>query len=187
MSISEIKLMLQKNGLLTLGFVLSLASAGLAQHHPGASSGQQSPYVEQLSSPVRGLSPQEVEDLANGRGAGYARMAELNGYPGPRHVLDLKQELNLSTEQEAAIQAEFEQMQAEAKQVGQRILEQEQQLGVRFANRSITSTSLQEQTQELADLYGQLRAVHLNAHLQITPLLSSAQIAQYNKLRGYSE
>jgi hypothetical protein len=143
--------------------------------------------VEQLSSPVRGLSPQEVENLVHGRGAGYARMAELNSYPGPRHVLDLKQELNLSVEQEVAVQAEFERMQAEAKRVGQKILENEQQLSVAFVDRSITPTNLQEQTQELADLYGQLRAVHLEAHLRIMPLLSPEQIVQYNKLRGYSE
>ena len=35
-----------------------------------------------LNSPVRGLSPQEVDDLQNGRGAGYARMAELNSQRG---------------------------------------------------------------------------------------------------------
>ncbi len=136
---------------------------------------------------MRGLSPQEVENLVHGRGAGYARMAELNSYPGPRHVLDLKQELNLSVEQEVAVQAEFERMQAEAKRVGQKILENEQQLSVAFVDRSITPTNLQEQTQELADLYGQLRAVHLEAHLRIMPLLSPEQIVQYNKLRGYSE
>jgi hypothetical protein len=52
--------------------------------HPGGI--VPSPYVPELASPVRGLSAQEVDDLLNGRGAGYARTAELNGYPGPRHM-----------------------------------------------------------------------------------------------------
>ncbi len=57
-----------------------------------------SPYIEQLDSPVRGLSEEEVDNLLNGKGPGYARMAELNGYPGPRHVLDLRSQLNLSAQ-----------------------------------------------------------------------------------------
>ena len=40
-----------------------------------------------MSSPIRGLSEQEIDDLTNGRGMGLARAAELNGYPGPLHVL----------------------------------------------------------------------------------------------------
>lgn len=184
--------MLKTVSLLTIASMLSISSAGATQHHSGGShhsgdSPNQSPYVEQLNSSVRGLSDQEVDDLVNGRGAGYARMAELNNYPGPRHVLDLKQALNLSAEQETAIQTAFEQMQAEAKQVGQEIIENEQQLSLAFASQTVTTASLEEQTQGLAELYGKLRAVHLKAHLEITPLLSSEQILKYNELRGYSE
>jgi hypothetical protein len=38
----------------------------------------------------------------------------------------------------------------------------------------------------LANLYGQLRLIHLRAHLQVTPLLTPKQIAVYNELRGYT-
>jgi hypothetical protein len=145
-----------------------------------------SPYLEQLDSPVRGLSAQEVDDLLNGRGAGYARTAELNNYPGPRHVLDMKQELDLSTDQVQQIQVAFEQMQAKAKQVGQEIIQREAQFSATFVNRTISETDLQEQTKALALLYGQLRAIHLEAHLKITPLLSVEQITTYNTLRGYT-
>lgn len=41
------------------------------------------PYANQPESPIRGLSPQEVDDLLNGRGAGYARMAELKAIQAP--------------------------------------------------------------------------------------------------------
>ena len=146
-----------------------------------------SPYVDQTNSPVVGLSDQEVEDLLSGSGAGYARVAELNSYPGPRHVLDLKQPLNLSEAQEQQIQIAFDTMQAEAQRLGQLIVDQEQALSQAFATTAVEPDSLEQQTQDLATLYGQLRATHLQAHLAITPLLSSEQVEQYNLLRGYGQ
>jgi hypothetical protein len=143
-------------------------------------------YAAQLSSPVRGLSAQEVDDLRNGRGAGYARMAELNSYPGPRHVLDLKDQLQLSPHQVEQIQAAYEHMDVEARQVGQEIVTRESDLSAVFARGAITEQELRERTANLGQLYARLRAIHLQAHVQITPLLSAEQIAQYNALRGYT-
>lgn len=145
-----------------------------------------SPYAAQLNSPVRGLSTQEVDDLLKGRGMGYARVGELNNYPGPRHVLNLQQKLNLSPAQVRQIKGVFQQMQANAQQLGQKIVEHEQQLSTAFAASEIDSTKLKLQTEELSKLYSQLRVTHLQAHLQIKPLLKPDQIAAYNKLRGYT-
>lgn len=150
-------------------------------------SNAQSPYVTQLDSPVQGLSAQEVDDLLNGRGAGYARTAELNSYPGPRHVLDLKQQLSLSLEQEQQVEAIFRQMNTEAKQVGQDIVELEQQFSDTFAQGKVSEAEIEERTQRLALLYGQYRSVHLRPHLKVQQLLSSEQIAKYDELRGYSD
>jgi Spy/CpxP family protein refolding chaperone len=166
--------------------ILGIAGAALYLHLISPHQLTQSPYLTQLDSPVRGLSPQEVDDLLNGRGAGYARTAELNSYPGPRHVLDMRQELNLSAEQVAQIEATFRQMQAEAQQLGQDIVEREARFSQNFADQTMTEAELQTQTAELAQLYGQLRVTHLQAHLYITPLLSAQQIARYNTLRGYT-
>lgn len=154
----------------------------LAQRH----SGQSSPYVSQLDSPVKGLSPQEVEDLLQGNGAGYARTAELNSYPGPRHVLDLSQELALSPEQTTTAEVIFDDMQARAQQLGKTIVDQEQQLSQSFESAAITASNVQAQTQDLGALYGELRAVHLQAHLDVKAVLSEEQIAQYDELRGYT-
>ena len=145
-----------------------------------------SPYVAQVTSPVRGLSAQEVADLRAGRGMGYARMAELNSYPGPRHLLDLQKELQLSAEQIDAIHAIFMEMEQQAQSLGQQIITGEDQLGVAFATNTLDETTLQRQVMQLADLYGQLRMTHLQAHLAVTPLLTSAQITAYNELRGYT-
>lgn len=144
-----------------------------------------SPYAARQDSPVRGLSAQEVEDLRSGHGMGFARMAELNNYPGPRHLLDLQEELDLSAEQRAAIEEIFSTMQTEAQALGEQILTQEEQLGAAFANGEIDEATLRQQVMALAELYGQLRMLHLLAHLQVTPLLTAEQVATYNELRGY--
>lgn len=151
-----------------------------------ATSAIPSPYVAQVTSPVRGLSAQEVADLRAGRGMGYARMAELNSYPGPRHLLDLQKELQLSTEQITAINAIFVEMEQHAQSLGQQIITGEEQLGVAFATNTLDEATLQGQVMQLADRYGQLRMTHLQAHLAVTPLLTTVQINAYNELRGYT-
>jgi hypothetical protein len=47
-----------------------------------------SPYRDQASTSIRGFTEKEIDDLREGVGMGLARSAELNSYPGPRHVLD---------------------------------------------------------------------------------------------------
>jgi Spy/CpxP family protein refolding chaperone len=166
--------------------ILSVVSFAVFTYSRASSQVAQSPYVNQLSSPVRGLSAQEVNDLLNGHGAGYARMAELNSYPGPAHILEIKEQLNLSVEQTQKIEAAFQTMNAEAKRIGRDIVEREQELSASFASGTITPAKLQTQTELLAALYAELRATHLEAHLEITPMLSPQQITAYNTLRGYT-
>lgn len=146
-----------------------------------------SPYVAQLDSPVRGLSAQEVDDLLNGRGAGYARTAELNSHPGPRHLLDLAETLGLSQVQVKALNKLFEEMQTEAQSLGTQIVEAEGSLSDTFADRAISAETLAGQSLDLANLYGALRVVHLQAHLQSRALLTDDQVMRYNELRGYDQ
>jgi hypothetical protein len=47
----------------------------------------QTPYAGMQTRPIKALSEQQVADLQAGRGMGLALAAELNGYPGPAHVL----------------------------------------------------------------------------------------------------
>lgn len=177
---------MDKKTLIWTGAIAALLVASTGTGLQSAEPATISPYAAQLNSPVRGLSTQEVNDLLEGRGAGYARAAELNNYPGPRHVLDLQQELNLSSDQVQQIEGTFQQMQANAQQLGQKVVEYEQQLSTAFAQGEIDSAKLKQQMEELSKLYGQLRVTHLQAHLQIKPLLKPDQIAAYNELRGYT-
>jgi hypothetical protein len=145
-----------------------------------------SPYASSMDSRVRGLSAQEVEDLLAGRGMGLARAAELNGYPGPRHVLDLKAELALDARTIEATERLFSEMQAAAKPLGAQVVKREKALNDAFAAGAITTELLEQQVDALAALMGQLRAVHLRAHVATAALLTRDQIAEYDRLRGYS-
>lgn len=174
-----------------------MMQSDMAQHHAMNHStmshaqhsgmGTTSPYLDQLGSSVRGLSQQEVDGLLAGEGMGYARSAELNGYPGPRHVLDMANELQLSSEQTTSITAIFDGMKEQAVALGQKIVGAESLLSQSFADKTISEESLQTQLDELTNLYSQLRQVHLQAHLAVTPLLSNEQLAQYQVLRGYTQ
>jgi hypothetical protein len=43
--------------------------------------------------PIKALSAEQIADLKAGQGLSLALAAELNGYPGPRHVLELGKQL----------------------------------------------------------------------------------------------
>jgi hypothetical protein len=167
--------------------VISLVIGGAIGYTVASNQPPLSPYVEQMASPIRGLSIQEVDDLLEGRGAGYARTAELNSYPGPRHLLDLAEPLTLSPVQIAQFTRIFNSMEREAQSIGADIVEAEQHLSASFADTTISDETLSHQISDLADLYGQLRGVHLQAHIQSRSLLTEEQIAHYNTLRGYNQ
>lgn len=155
------------------------AAAAAAQH-------EHSPYAHDQSSEVPSLTPDELEQLRNGDGMGLAKPAELNHFPGPKHVLELATELELSTEQRAQTEEIFAQMQGQAREIGEMIVEAELYLDNRFAHAHIDETVLAESTALIAELYGKLRYTHLRAHLVVTELLTPAQIEEYDRLRGYS-
>ena len=165
-----------------LGAVAGAAGFGQAPQHEHA---EASPYAGHEASEVPSLTPAELQQLREGEGMGFARPAELNHFPGPRHVLDLTAELGLTDEQRAASERIFAEMQTEARGLGARIIEAERHLNQRFAAGHIDEASLREATATITELYGRLRFAHLHAHLRVTALLEPAQIEAYDRLRGY--
>jgi Spy/CpxP family protein refolding chaperone len=165
---------------LTLFPVLAFTLFGAA-----AMAAQPSPYAGQQSREIKALSDSEIDDLANARGMGLAKAGELNGYPGPIHVLDLGAELGLTPDQRAALAAIKDRMSAAAKPLGSEIIARERTLDQQFAAGRITKPELAALTTEIGALQARLRAVHLAAHLETKELLTAAQIARYNALRGY--
>src|SRR5713226_3062585 len=105
-----------------------------------------SPYATLPGTGATGLLPQEVEGLTKGEGMALAMAAELNGYPGPRHLLDAAAagQLDLRPDQHEALQRLYDGMLAEAKAKGQEILRAEEELALRFRHGRIDETGLRE-------------------------------------------
>lgn len=143
------------------------------------------PYAGQQRRLVKALSAEDVAAYLGGEGMGLARAAELNHHPGPRHVLDMSETLGLSAAQEAAVRKAFDEMHAEAKRLGARIVEAERELDARFAAAAMGAAELDRRVAEIAALQGKLRAAHLRAHLVTRAALTPDQIARYDALRGY--
>ena len=146
----------------------------------------QSPYAGMQTRPIKALSAQQIDDLKAGRGMGLALAAELNGYPGPAHVLELSEKLALSAAQRERIQKLFEAMKAESTPIGARLIEQESALDQQFASRSITSDTLKDATVKIGMTQAELRNAHLKYHLETAQTLSTDQMKQYADLRGYT-
>jgi len=144
------------------------------------------PYAGQQARSIKSLSDDEIAALRKGEGMGMAKAAELNGYPGPAHVLQLAVKLGLTEIQQRDVQAIFDRMSAAAKPLGGQLIAQEQALDQLFAKSEITPDRLAAATAAIAELQGRLRAVHLSAHLETRALLNADQIARYQQLRGYN-
>jgi hypothetical protein len=150
-----------------------------------ASASAQTPYTGMQTRSIKALSDQQIADLGAGRGMGLALAAELNGYPGPSHVLELADPLELSAEQKASVQQLFDAMKAEAVPLGTRLIEQEADLDKQFADRTMTPESLKVSTAAVAATQGMLRETHLRYHLSTAAILNPSQMLKYAELRGY--
>lgn len=160
--------------------LLALGGLAAAQHQHGAA-----PYAGMHQRAVKAMSDQQIEDLRAGRGMGLALAAELNGYPGPMHVLELADRLELSAALRQRMRDLFEAMKAEAVPVGERLIAREAALDRAFAERTISPESLQTLTAAIGATQAQLRAIHLKYHLTTAELLSPHQRQRYAQLRGY--
>lgn len=161
----------------------SHANHGAAETAPDAHG--HSPYRGMQHRSIKALSDQQIADLQAGKGMSLALPAELNGYPGPVHALELAEPLALSAEQIHKTQVLFEQMQAETIALGKQLIADERALDLLFSRGNADWIAVQKATTQAAQTQGALRAAHLKAHLQMMSVLSAAQTAKYNALRGY--
>lgn len=173
---------------LAIAMLLATLLAGPAmaqQHHHRHQQHAPSPYSGQQQRDIKALSDQQIADLRQGRGMGLAQAAELNGYPGPMHVLELKDQLRLTADQRAQFRQLFESMKAEAITAGEALITSERALDRAFAEGKITPETLAALTARIGEAQGRLRAVHLKYHLTSADLLSNDQRRRYAELRGY--
>lgn len=169
---------------------LVAAVPALAQHRPvpdhlEASQPKDSGHARMQDRAIKALSETQIADLRAGRGMSLALPAELNGYPGPSHALELAGQLGLSEEQQQRTKALFAQMQAAAKQVGEQLIADERELDRIFKERRASIAMVEQATATAARTQGELRAVHLRHHLLMLDVLTSSQASKYNELRGH--
>ena len=143
------------------------------------------PYAGEEKRDIKALSPEEIESYRTGAGMGFAKAAELNHYPGPKHVLDLGKEIGLSASQKKEAERIYEAMHGQTVSLGERVIASERDLDALFGAARIDETSLARSVREIARLQGEIRLEHLRAHLGMKALLTPAQVAKYDALRGY--
>jgi len=144
-----------------------------------------SKYIGEEVREIKSLSEDDVNSLLQGKGWGFAKAAELNGVPGPLHLLQMKNEIALKQSQIKNIKSVFNRMNLSAKEVGKQFVLSEKELNLAFFKRKISKEHLQKMLEKNGRLRTELRFIHLSAHLDMLDYLSEKQINQYNKLRGY--
>lgn len=149
------------------------------------SASAQSPYAGEQQRAIKALSDDQIGSLHAGRGMGLAEAAELNGYPGPKHVLELRDELALTDVQVTSTEQLFNVMQTDAQRIGKNIVAAEQRLDALFATGEATTDKMQVILFEIGELQARLRGIHLGAHITQKSLLTESQVHQYMTLRGY--
>jgi len=145
-----------------------------------------SDYTGEVDRVIESLSANDIKDLTLGNGMGLAKAAELNGYPGPKHVLEMQEELLLEKEQLTSIKLIFEEMKSQARSQGKIFISLEKSLNDHFSNATITNDTLESTLKNISEAKNNLRYIHLSAHIKTTEILSKNQIKKYNQLRGYS-
>lgn len=158
------------------------ASPAAAQHEHAHTS----PYVDLMDREVKALSQEEIDGLLAGEGIGFALAAELNGYPGPRHALDMADGLALSTAQRQRLEEIYASMLERAVAVGTAVLALERALDEAFATGIAVEDDVEARVREIASRRGELRAIHLTAHVATRALLTPEQRAHYAVMRGYA-
>ena len=135
---------------------------------------------------IKALSAEQIADLQAGRGMGLSLPAELNGYPGPKHVLELADGLALTTSQRDVTTRFIEQMTAEAMPIGARLIAHEKALDRLFVERTATEVAVRTAIDDIARAQAELRFTHVKFHLAMAAALTPQQSARYAELRGYA-
>ena len=131
------------------------AATAWAQHSHGGEPGGQRGHGG-----VQACEAEFEAVVRDGRGFGMAFTADQTGYPGPLHVLELKERLGLSPEQEAGARV--------------RTL---------VADGAASEAAVRAAAAEVERARREVRLVHLLTHLKTRDLLTEAQRRIYHEAR----
>ena len=161
-------------GVLTIGLRSADAQPGMP--HPGAGTPPPHMLAEMCASAFE-------KNIGEGRGFGMAFAADQQGYPGPLHVLELKDRLKLTPEQETRAQTLLAAMFAESRPKSERLLEAERKLGSLFGEGRADEASMRAAVAEVERARSDVRLVHLMFHLKTRDLLTDEQRRLYHEAR----
>ena len=166
-------------------FVLAIVVTALVAAAPPGRA--QSSYAGQQSREIKALSAEETRQYLAGAGMGYAKPAELNGYPGPMHVLENADGLALTPEQREQTTALMQAHKEEAKAIGAKLVAAERELDALFRSKTAERAALAKAVSAAAQMQASYRLSHLETHRRMRELLTAEQIARYDALRGYAD
>lgn len=166
-------------GMCALLFVVAAGAQQKSQNMPATTPGTNQAVHHAFLEQERGA-------IERGEGFGMAMPADRSGYPGPKHILELKEQLKLTAEQQAAVEKLFAQTKEKAMPRGKEVLLAEARLEKMFAE-GRPEAELREESFRVASLRAELRWVHLEAHLAARKLLTAEQLTTYHHLRWESE
>ena len=167
---------------------LSLAILASGSMGSGGQVAEAALALEPVQVPSRSLAPEEIRGLQKGEGIGLARAAELNGYPGPAHILVAARagKIDLYAEQREAIERIHAATKAKAQALGQQILAREASLEAGFRTGHVVEAELARRVEDIARMFAELRLTHLRAHLLTAAILRQEQIEEYYQFQGYA-
>ncbi|MEM7053218.1 MAG: hypothetical protein AAF446_01590 [Pseudomonadota bacterium] len=149
----------------------------------------QSQQVQQASDndkleALQAMPERRFNGLLEGRGMGLARIANMKGYPGPMHVLEMAEQLGISDEQRAQTEQIMQRMRSTAKQRGRELIEAERRLEALFDGGLVQPSAVDAALLEIGMLQAQVRAAHLHAHIEQARVMTLSQIERYTELRA---
>jgi hypothetical protein len=146
------------------------------------------PYAGFQERPIKALSEQQVADLKGGARHGPCVRVGTQRLPGPSHLLELAPQLDLSSDQQAAIRSLFDAMKAEVIPIGESLIDQEKALDRLFTSHTVTPEALQVATAQIGETQARLREAHLKYHLSTVGLLQRQQLERHAaRLRGWCQ
>jgi hypothetical protein len=157
-------------------FALATAHTGHGSHEAGSSA---SPAHRRMQAAL----DERNAVLAQGLGAGLAFPADQNYYPGPLHVLELKEVLRLTAQQERQVEGLQAAMFTASRPASKRLLEAEARLSRLFADGIADEARVRAATIETERAWAEVRLVHLFAHLKTRALLTEEQRRLYHEAR----
>lgn len=183
---------MHRSFIVSLAFLAAAAASAQQHHHhaPGGSPGDRastpSPYAGEQRRAIKALSAPEEKAWLDGEGQGLAKAAELNGYPGPAHVLELAEPLALTPAQASATRELLARHKAQVRALGAELVDAERRLDTLFASKQADAAAVDRLTGSISALQARVRASHLVTHIEQTALLRPEQVERYQRLRGYA-